>query len=186
MPQLQITPAFTRDNGKAWQPLTDGSVLTSKDAYRLNLRLDHDCFVYVWQVDSQGKIFWLYPQNPTCDFSSGSNPSLASKGVQLPPGSSDGFELDDTVGIEHLYVAASPTRWENLEQQLLQMANKVVTKGKVTEPFALKTRGVKGIRRLPAGDTDAESSDNETSLWIEGQGGAVVQEIWFRHVQDSQ
>ena len=106
--------------------------------------------------------------------------------MQLPPGSSDGFELDDTVGIEHLYVAASPTRWENLEQQLLQMANKMVTKGKVTEPFALKTRGVKGIRRLPAGDNDAESSDNETSLWIEGQGGAVVQEIWFRHVQDSQ
>jgi len=186
MPQLQIIPAFTRDDGKAWQTLTDGSALASKDAYRLNIRLDHDCFVYVWQVDSQGKIFWLYPQNPTCDFSSGSNHSLASRGVQLPPGSSDGFELDDTVGIEHLYVAASPTRWENLEKQLQQMANKMVTKGKVTEPFAMKTRGVKGIRRLPTGDNDAESSDNDTSLWIEGQDGAVVQEIWFRHVQDSQ
>lgn len=177
-PTVDITAQFTRAGATTqWQSLTDGSTLSKADAYRLTIASEQDAFLYVWQVDSHGKLSWLYPKNDSCAFSRGANPIAARAAIRLPTSRDEGYQLDDAVGIEHLYVAASRSRWSDLESGLAAASGSQKAQA-INKPFGFKTRGVAGIRKLPP-----DEENQPTPLTVTGRDGAVVQEIWFRHVE---
>jgi hypothetical protein len=75
-------------------------------------------FLYVFQVDGTGRLFWLFPRN-SCGWSSGSNPVSAYDHVHIPSVESDeAFVLDTTTGLEKIYVVFCPTDWDELRAAL--------------------------------------------------------------------
>jgi len=95
-----------RKNYKTTTSISPSIVLTSRDPYYLTITPSRTCYLYLFQVDSSGKIEALYPNRR---YSSGGNP--------VPPGRlriPDGFRwlrLDEIRGMETVYLIA--TRLEN-------------------------------------------------------------------------
>jgi hypothetical protein len=107
-------------NGQAdnrWAVLSEGDVMSSRDRYRIRVRLDGDAWVYVVQVDNRGNVEWLVPHNPTSAYSSGNNP-IAGAGVFHLPAENLAWQLDDQPGVEAIYVFCSLSRWTDLEDLL--------------------------------------------------------------------
>jgi len=83
--------------------ITPSLILTPRDPYYLTVTPSRRCYLYIFQIDSLGKIEVLYPNK---NFSSGGNPVMPGK-LRIP----DGFrwlKLDKTRGIETIYILATP------------------------------------------------------------------------------
>jgi hypothetical protein len=94
--------------------------------------------------------------------------------IQVPQGDK-ALYLDETLGIEHLYVVATRGRWAALEDALAKAAASPHSPTAIEAPFGLRTRGVGGTR-----DTVTTSSDTPTL--VHGIAGVLVEEVWFRHI----
>lgn len=162
-----------------WRSIGNGDRLSSGDNYRVFFRPAKTSFVYVFQIDSRGKLDWLYPGNKS-PFSSGSNPTRAGLWTQLPPGK-DSFYLDESVGIEHVYVVVTSERWSQLERSLSVAAASGRSQDQITKPFNLRLRGVGGVRQSVASPVLADQSDGVVEV-LKGRSGVLVNELWFRHV----
>src|SRR5262249_11300320 len=121
---------------------------SDEDLYRLVIRPETAGYLYVFQLDSHGRLVWMFPRNPTWEYSSGANPILASGQTQIPPQEKDALPLDDNVGLEHIFVVFSVTRWPQLEDALKQAAEERSDQDRVPEPFD-GTRGVEDDPRGP-------------------------------------
>jgi hypothetical protein len=97
--------------------ITNGDTLKSGDHYKIVFTSDKDCFVYIFQVDSSGQVFQLFPMESFRGVRVNQfNPVKQGKKYVLP--SPDrAFLLDKKVGIERLYFIAS--REENKELESL-------------------------------------------------------------------
>lgn len=174
-PTIELDAQFTTDQGEHWQEFTSGSTLAGSDWYRLRFRSKDGAYFYVWQYDTRGNVCWLYPRNDQCVFSEGENPCPADTWIQLPAGN-EALYLDDAVGIEQIFVVATPERARDL---VADLAQHVGTKGeKISQPFSITTRGVGGKVRL--------GQSGSVDRWIkhiEGERGVVFESIWFKHVE---
>ncbi len=199
-PRLQLEIAAKRHGDTNFTTLEDGAILASEiDLYVIVARPLSPGYLYMFQVDSAGKLQWLFPQNPASSFSSGSNPVLAQHIVKVPAASHERLYLDHNTGIEHVYAVFSATRWPALEQALANPAPISPSRGSkvlpasVQEPNGLKLRGVGGTRVNDA-ISDAEAVALEqidqgqkyklplSSLVLEASGSPLAVERWFRHV----
>ncbi|MBI2787128.1 MAG: DUF4384 domain-containing protein [Elusimicrobia bacterium] len=114
----------------------EGMTLTERNSYGLYLRPAQDCWVYVYQADSRGKVSRLFP-NP--DFHTGSNFLLAGD-EHWVPNETDLFELDTATGTETVYIVASREELPPLTS--LSTARTGEFKSKLT---SLNLMGVKGV-----------------------------------------
>ncbi|MBI4327137.1 MAG: hypothetical protein HY674_18025, partial [Chloroflexi bacterium] len=74
-PQLQFEILAKRQAETSFNPLPDGDTLASEvDDYLVVVRPMSAGYLYLFQVDSSGKKEWLFPQNSSSPFSSGTNP----------------------------------------------------------------------------------------------------------------
>jgi hypothetical protein len=179
-----------RRGEREFTSLSDGEALTSRlDDYRISAEALSPGYLYLFQVDTMGKVDWLFPRNANSPASSGSNPIEAGQLIRVPaPDSGASLYLDKTVGIEHVYAAFSVTRWPRLEQALaraLPVAEEtphvaVATRGIIDEPNALGLRGVGGVRK----DAPAGGGSNPPPIGDRFQGDSyfLILERWFRHV----
>jgi len=161
-----------------WKNLDDGDTLDSLDNYRIVVQTETPSFLYVFQIDSSGKLDWLFPENSSSQYSSGNNPVKSGIWQQLPS-EKEAFRLDDNIGIEHIYTVVTTIRWVELEQ-FLQKASKAKPV-KISAPLGLKTRGVGGARvvNLPPDITPDSSKDIQSILT--GKDGVLIKERWFYH-----
>jgi len=162
-----------------WKNLNDGDTLDSQDNYRIVFQPETPSFLYVFQIDSSGKLDWLFPKNNSSPYSSGENPVKPGIWQQLPS-EGEAFHLDENIGIEHIYTAVTANRWVELEQ-FLQKAS-VAKPVKISSPLRLKTRGVGGARvvsNLPLGMIPDVSNDIQSILI--GKDGVLIKEKWFYH-----
>lgn len=91
-------------------PSTD-LVLTSEDPYYLMVHLSDKCYLYIFQLDSSGKLDQLFPNEkyvPT--------PNPAPPGPLRIPDGAEWFYLDNVSGEETIYLVASRWRNEALEE----------------------------------------------------------------------
>jgi hypothetical protein len=190
--RLQVGLYARRAGETAYRPLIDGDPLASQvDRYWVGIRPQADGFLYVFQVDSQGRADWLFPANRLAA-SSGSNPVKASDVIQIPPAEKTAFYLDTHTGAEHLYVVFSATRWPALEEALARPA---LPAAAVPPAFAVAdrplvgaTRGVGGVTAdepPPPFERVTEGGRERLTLaarTFEGGGPVLVVERWFRHV----
>ena len=189
--RLQLGLFGRRGIEKDYRPLTDGDPLASQvDRYFIALRPLTDGYLYVFQVDSQGKADWLFPANAWSS-SSGVNPVKSGPTLQIPPGDKESLYLDRNIGIEHLYLVFSATRWPELESALAAPAPPTpsVPPAYVDSPGPQpgRTRGVGGISSDESPPFERITGGNREQLKLTGQtfeasGAFLVIERWFRHV----
>jgi hypothetical protein len=100
-----------------WAFLQNGQSLSGRDRYFILMRSEQECYFYVFQIDSTGKLDWLFPANNFNRESSGKNPVFQGKTIKVPP-DDRAFYLDENKGVEHIYVVATPEPWQELETAL--------------------------------------------------------------------
>lgn len=112
---LDVQTYYEGGNGRLY-PLREGMVLTSEDNYSIYLNPDTESYVYVYQVDSRGKVLRLFP-NP--QFSSAHNPLTRRKHYWIPDklenGKATHLYLDENKGQEVIYVLASKSQMPEFE-----------------------------------------------------------------------
>lgn len=98
-----VRMAVTANRGGRVTPLRAGETLTSTERYRITFTPQHDTHVYLYQIDSSGKIQALFP-NP--ELSSASNPVRGGQSYELPFGGR-WLTLDANQGEEQIVTVAA-------------------------------------------------------------------------------
>lgn len=95
--------------------IKNGDRLKSGDHYKIVFTPDKDCYVYIFQVDSSGQVFQLFPMESFRGVRVNQfNPVKQGKKYVLPS-PDKAFLLDEKVGIERMYFIASNEENEELE-----------------------------------------------------------------------
>jgi len=132
-----------------------GTVLRTGDTYSVYLRPKSDCYVYVYQVDSSGKGFWLFPGDGSAALQ---NPLKADTDYWVPRRDKC-FKLDQTTGQETVYLVASSRPIEDfnsLKQQPSASAEEVVAQ--------IQCRGVGGVKPMETPPPAAETAPTQVPV----------------------
>jgi len=184
---MQFEILAKREGSDGLVAVQNGDQLRSRvDLYVLTARPTTPGHLYVFQIDSSGKVFWLFPRNATCDESTGSNPVTPGR-IEIP-GEGRGLMLDDVVGDERLCAVFTNTRWPELEEQLEKAARSEPAGRPVPQSLlASTTRGVGGTRPLVPDQALVRLGDRDLAvpaapaLLHEPGGSMLVIDRWFRH-----
>ncbi len=134
------------------KPLRNGEVLESGDHYKIIFNPDKDCFVYVFQVDSVGQVFQLFPMESFGGVYVGNRNPVRLGQTYTLPSADRAFVLDRQIGLERIYFVFSKTRDREIEgiyEELLQarsekeQTRQVESQNKLKKHF--KRRGMAGI-----------------------------------------
>jgi len=117
-PKLALAIFGLAQGATNWVPLGPETSLRSGEHFFVRAETFTPGFLYIFEVDSSEHLAWLFPTNPTVDYSTGVNPVPARVALTIPAGSNKAYALDDNVGEERLYAIFSATRWEKLESAL--------------------------------------------------------------------
>ncbi len=99
-----------------FRPLLDGGVLHSGDYYQIRFTPEQDGYAYIFQVDSSGQIYLLFPsQGGDVPQVSNVNPVQAGVGYFLPA-ADEAFQLDEQVGHEQIRFLVFKQRQLALEE----------------------------------------------------------------------
>ena len=116
----------------------DGSILQSKDKFKVQFETNKDAYVYILMHDSLNKAILLFP-DPQINVK---NHVEASTKYAVPT-SDRWFWLDENVGNETIFVLASESPLDNIKALLLAMENVDEPKHKIME-FAKDSGSVVG------------------------------------------
>ncbi len=107
--------AFSAGNGARRQPLTDGMALYSRDQFRLHVRTQRECHVYVVNVDSREQVALLCPRPGVRETSR----LPTGREVWLPGEAAGGqnlwYTLDENAGTDWIYLIAATAPVAELE-----------------------------------------------------------------------
>lgn len=122
MDELNVDVKFhyfiDRKSYKVTKDLSPELTLTPRDPYYLTVNPSYSCNLFVFQVDSTGKINVIYPNK---EYSPSENPLLPGP-LRIP----DGFKwfyLDETKGIETIYLIASRLENNRLDELSRKLAS---------------------------------------------------------------
>lgn len=151
---LQWGVLHVMENDKYKLIRRDGtSTLRSNDAYRIYLHPDSQCYVYIYQVDSKGKGSWLFPRKDIAE----SNP-LFVRDYWIPSRNSE-FTLDETIGIETIYLVATRLLASDLEAYLASTQE-------IPSQVVIKSIATRGLGEVSVGPPPGEGE--EKSIQIPG------------------
>ncbi|MHC4183115.1 MAG: DUF4384 domain-containing protein [Planctomycetota bacterium] len=163
-------------------PISDGDTLTGNDSYKVRFRCNIECFMYIAQIDSTGKLDPIFPSKHV----PGNNPLQAGILYSAPPGA-NWFYLDENAGKETLYIVASLSRKPEIEE-LFQKVTKqnmmLVQKYPVSiqEPVII-TRGLGGSR--PGQQQTVQFKDGSKGKYassvFKSSGADFTLTRWFHH-----
>ena len=175
---LNAVPGKSTHHDVSWRNIQNGEHLTSLDNYRILVYPRTSAFFYVFQIDSHGKLDWLFPDNASTSFSWGKNPVQTNNWLYLPP---DGmaYHLDENTGVEHLYVVATASQWIELEKALVSAAESRAKPVKMKKSLNLQTRGNAGPRIIPQENNDAGDLKNMIRLFSSREGVLVFEKSFF-------
>ncbi|MEP7153411.1 MAG: DUF4384 domain-containing protein, partial [Nitrospira sp.] len=176
----------TTPTGKEVTLMQDGETLKSGpdgDRFKLVVRTNCECFVYVVSIDGSG---WTQPVFPVAN-GTVANP-LKPEFEQAFPDGPYWFTPDQVKGVETLFIVASPARRLDLEESLAQFAEqqrpKAQAVAQVEEPAVIPN----GFGKTQAGHTthvrdDAQQPVQVTALsYIAAKPGEDVRVTrWFKH-----
>lgn len=115
------------------------TTVRSWDCYQIYVRPRSRCYVYLYQVDSSGKGFWLFPNDQTAAVR---NP-LDTNADYWFPRRDKSFALDETRGRETIYLVASRrpiTNFDRLKQRADAPVEEVVA--------SIQCRGVARVKAI--------------------------------------
>ena len=97
--------------------LENGSILHSKDHYKIIFTPNQDCYVYIFQIDGANKVYRLFPMEKFGKLILNNVNPLKAGQTYYVPAEGKSFILDDQVGTERIYFLASFERDLELEAQ---------------------------------------------------------------------
>jgi len=101
--------------------IRNGSVLYSGDQYKIQFTPSEDCYVYIFQIDSSGAIYRLFPMYSFKGVVvNNMNPVHANRIYSLPA-KEKAFKLDKQRGIESIYFMAFRQANEILEKNYAEL-----------------------------------------------------------------
>jgi hypothetical protein len=168
---------FEGDDGKPY-PIRNGMVLYSNDNYAIYFKPGRKCYMYVFQEDSTGKVYRLFP-----NIAYGTETNPVSKGKEYwVPTRDTWLYLDENVGRERLYIIASMER----SQKLASLANAAKNTPAVSkEAFSdtIKTMGPAGIRasRVSKVSLPNKSVIEVLSEKTFSEKSEFIHSVWFWH-----
>ena len=108
--------------------IEEGSILRSKDKFKVQFETKKDAYVYIIIHDSLNKANLLFP-DPRITLSN----NVKANSSHTVPTSEHWFWLDENVGIETVYVLASETPLDNIKAMLLAMEDVEEPKQQIME-----------------------------------------------------
>ena len=186
--EVRLLAQSGRGHEAAWRPLPNGAALTSGDRYRVEVRPGSDGHLYVFQVDSRGKLDVIFPHLAEAQFSTGHNP-VAEGGTITLPDEEHAFHLDDHLGVEQVYAVVTPARWQEIETALVRAGRAAPRPRPVTAPVIGRDRGIGAVvevaPKAPAQQARRPTGEKVVAM-LTGTKGVLVVERWFNHVARSQ
>jgi hypothetical protein len=186
-PALQFEILAQRQGSDSLVSVRDGDPLRSQvDLYVLTAGPTTPGHLYVFQIDSSGAVYWLFPRNATCEESTGINP-VAPGRIEIP-GAGRGLMLDNVTGDERVCAVFSNARWPELEERLAAAAsNEPAGRPMPQTLLASRTRGVGGSRPLTQAQPPVRLGEREFAVPVtpvllhEANGSMLVIDRWFQH-----
>ena len=168
---------FEGDDGKPY-PVRNGMVLYSNDNYAIYFKPGRTCYMYVFQEDSTGNVYRLFPNTA---YGTETNPVSKGKEYWVPT-MDTWLYLDENVGKEWLYIIASMER----SQKLASFANASKnTPATSREAFSdtIKTMGPAGIRasRVSRVSLPDKSVVDVLSEKTFSEKSEFIHSVWFWH-----
>ncbi len=181
---VQVNVIKERQTGQRVRgvPLKNGDTLTEDDNYKVQLRCNMECYAYIAQLDSTGRMDPIMPSSLVPD----QNPLFAHQTYAIPQGS-DWFYLDSSVGVEQIYFIFSLTPRDDIDLIFARLATaneSLVPAQKVSidEPVVF-TRGIAGVRKGARQNVQLSngSQGQYISTVLESIEAELVLTKWFRH-----
>lgn len=150
---IQVAYYYRPTDQINFRPLVNESVLHSGDRYQVRFTPKKDSYVYIFQIDSSGAIYRLFPvESEDAQQSKNVNPVRAGVAYSIPA-EDEAFQLDDQVGHEQIYMLAFIGQNADLENQYaaLSEARRIQNSAQLAE---LQTQLTD---RLQKAQTDAKS-----------------------------
>jgi hypothetical protein len=112
---FQVNYVYRPQGTGELRPIKKGDILQSGDHYKILFSPDKDSYVYIFQVDSAGAVFQLFPMKNFKGVALDNlNPVKRGK-TYILPASGKAFILDKQAGLERIYFIASRERDTELE-----------------------------------------------------------------------
>jgi len=168
---------FEGDDGKPY-PIRNGMVLYSNDNYAIYFKPGRTCYMYVFQEDSTGKVYRLFPNTA---YGTETNPVTEGKEYWVPTRDT-WLYLDKNVGRERLYIIASMERSQKLASLANASKNTPVTSRK-TFSDTIKTMGPAGIRasKVSSVSLPDKSITEVLSEKTFSEKSEFIHSVWFWH-----
>lgn len=153
------------------RPIKKGDILRSGDHYKVLFSPDKDSYVYIFQVDSTGAVFQLFPMKEFKGVALNNlNPVKKGK-TYILPASGKAFILDKQAGIERIYFVASKERNTELEGLYAEVQKERGSR-------ALKAEGAgEKLQRLFTNNVDSQYAAAEKVTAKEGTPAGTQEKL---------
>ncbi len=149
---LSLQIAFGYRSGGKGKPkdLASGSTLRSGDSYKIVFKSVQNCHIYIFQADSSGQLFQLFPMKSFKGVVVNNFNSVGTGQIFTLPAENKAFVLDNQPGAEKIYFVASRERNHELEN-LYRQIRTAGTRGDANiaqrnlKTHLSRKRGLKGI-----------------------------------------
>jgi hypothetical protein len=119
---LEVDYSYRPADQLNFRPLVDSGALRSGDHYRIHFTPEQDGYVYIFQIDSSGAVYRLFPfEGDPTQQTANTNPVKAGI-TYFAPSEDQAFQLDDQVGHEQIHPLAFRDRNLDLENQYAALA----------------------------------------------------------------
>ena len=174
---IDVGVFFEGDDGKPY-PIRNGMVMYSNDNYAIYVKPGQTCYIYVFQEDSTGKVYCLFP-NP--QYGTEANPVIKDKEYWVPT-KDTWLYLDKNVGKEWLYIIASSERSAKLES-LANAAKNTPVASRELFSDTIRTMGPAGIRasRVSKVSLPNKSVVDVLSEKTFSEKSEFIHSVWFWH-----
>ncbi len=155
--------------------VASGDTLRTGDRMHVKIKPNQRCFIYVINQDASDAVYSLFP-NPSQRYK-----ALSAGETYDIPGDGLSFELDNTIGTEHVFITASAVPLEDIEELLFKDKNTAIEQEKIIN--TIRTRGFASIVKGNETVVTLENGVNYTNIsdMLSGKG-SFRHEVTFIHV----
>lgn len=198
LPPLSIRFDIASEIAGGERVIGPGVIVDSGERFKIRVRANSDCFLYILLYDSQQHVSVLHPRPET-----GTSEILRGGVTYEIPSESKWYWFDENPGPETFYLLATYVRLDTLEHLLAQLNSAVDPDGKIAQEIKsqvlsagedthseqidhasldglrIKTRGVGGI--LDVGQSDARHDEKGRLANILMGHAAAMRELTVNH-----
>ncbi len=151
------------------EPVKDGEIIRQDDQYAIEFQAGNDPYVYIFQVDTKGKLTPIFPNSK---ISSKTNPVTPGAFYRIPE-SGKWFFLDENKGQEQVFFLAQKAPLPDP----IATAKDVIT-GKLSDS---SKRGLGGIYKRPTAAAKADTSQPKAAPAVSSNSEVFVLKRYFIH-----